>query len=89
MAMREADIGSDHELIKTKIRIKLKTQSQQVYQGRNTFDATNLQRTYKYWSFLLNITPRYSLNTAKVNVKPLSINLLNITNLEGITEEKK
>jgi hypothetical protein len=46
MAMREADIGSDHELIKTKIRIKLKTQSQQVYQGMNTFDTTNLQRTY-------------------------------------------
>jgi hypothetical protein len=33
--------------------------------------------------------PRYSLNTAKVDVKPLSINLLYITNLEGITEEKK
>ena len=54
--MRGTDIGNGHELIRTKIRIKLKTQSQQ---GRNTFDTTNIQRTYIKHASSLELKSRF------------------------------
>ncbi|CAG2216430.1 unnamed protein product [Mytilus edulis] len=60
-AMRGADIGSDHELLKCKLRIKLKKYKIVTDTSRKRFDTTKLQRPEIRKAFSIELKNRFKL----------------------------
>ncbi|CAC5395716.1 SAMHD1 [Mytilus coruscus] len=59
--MRGADIGSDHELLKCKLRIKLKKYKIVTDTSRKRFDTTKLQRPEVRKAFSIELKNRFQL----------------------------
>ncbi|XP_063447098.1 uncharacterized protein LOC134726617 [Mytilus trossulus] len=59
--MRGADIGSDHELLKCKLRIKLKRHKIVMDATRKRFDTTKLQRPEVKKAFSIELKNRFQL----------------------------
>ena len=60
-AMRGADASSDHELIRSKIRIKLKKQQQNRDVRRKKYDTTKLQQPEKRRAFTVELRNRFKV----------------------------
>ena len=57
-AMRSADIASDHQLVRTKIRIKLK-RKQKATENRKKFNTVKLQQRICKTQFSLTLKNKY------------------------------
>ncbi|XP_045158250.2 craniofacial development protein 2-like [Mercenaria mercenaria] len=60
-AMRGADVSSDHELIRSKIRIKLRKPKQKANTCRKKYDTTKLQQPEKRRAFSLELKNRFQV----------------------------
>ena len=58
-AMRGADVGTDHELVRCKIRIKLKRNKQIKEDKRKKFDTTKLYKSEERKAFCLELKNRF------------------------------
>ena len=70
-AMRGADASSDHELIRSKIRIKLKKQKQNRDVRRKKYDTTKLQQPEKRRAFIVELRNRFQVLEELDNVEDI------------------
>ncbi|XP_062573819.1 uncharacterized protein LOC134235688 [Saccostrea cucullata] len=75
-AMRRADARIDHELIKSKIRIKLKKQKQNADIGRKKYDVTKLQQLEKRRTFILELKNRFQVLEGLESVEDIWENMI-------------